>query len=68
MARTIGTKNRNIVKKLTRDIMKQYPNGNVMEIVRDDLPLSMWDTWESADSEINHIIFDVIMEERRRLI
>ena len=75
MARTIGKKNIAIVKKLTREeieiqtdpISKETNFVSVEDNVIEKLDVSMWDIWESADSEIRRIIFDVIMEKQNEL-
>lgn len=61
--RTIGLKNKSIVKKVTKQVMKETDLINVLEITRDNLPSALWDIWEGADSEINRIIYDVIQEK-----
>lgn len=59
--RSIGKKNINLVKALTTKYLKQGAL-NVRELVRQDLPESLWDTWEMADQEINRIIKDMTRE------
>jgi len=63
MARTIGVKNKNLVKKLTRiEIENETETYLIEDKIIENLPASLWDIWESADSEIRRIIFDTIME------
>ena len=66
--RSIGVKNRNLVKRLTRETIekRKMPWGEITnyqgidEEVRDQLSSDLWDTWEMADQEINRIIDDTI--------
>lgn len=69
MARTIGKKNINLVKRLVKEEIKkatsefgvtQY-SGIESQVVH-RLPESLWDTWESADAEIRRIINDEVCE------
>ena len=62
MARTIGIANKNHIKKVTKEVMQKFPHGDIVEMVTDCLPVKLWDTWESADSEILRIILDTIFE------
>ncbi len=55
--RTIGTKNINYVKRMTRQAYEKDTNVYIEEI-RDSLPGALWDSWEGADSEISRIIYD----------
>lgn len=73
MARTIGRKNRNLVKRLTTEELEKTkgmpwlptpPGQTIEEIVVEKLPVEMWDTWEGADSEIRRIILDTVFEGR----
>ena len=62
MARTIGVKNKNLIKRL---VLAEQKNGIVnrassVQAVLDQLPVEMWDTWESAHDEINRIVDDGI--------
>ena len=66
--RTIGKRNVNLVKRLTRKALekRKMPWGIVesyqgidKEII-DELPVKLWDTWEMADQEIRRIINDTI--------
>lgn len=60
--RTIGKKNIRLVRKISMECMGTYSgNKDVVEIIREKLPLILWETWESADAEINMIIEDVVM-------
>ncbi|MBF0554281.1 MAG: hypothetical protein HQK96_06920 [Nitrospirae bacterium] len=62
--RSIGVKNVRMVKETTRRIMKDNPGySDITGLVRDELPVSLWEIWESADSEINRIITDTIFGE-----
>ena len=61
--RTIGAKNRNLVKRITRLVMDEIDNSHLVEeAVVNALPVSLWDTWEMADQEIRRIISDTIFE------
>ena len=68
--RSIGVKNVNLVKRLTKEAVKKrtMPWGEVSSYtgigqeVRHQLPVELWDTWEMADQQIDRIIDDVIME------
>ena len=67
-ARTIGTKNKNLVKKLALASLKKHTGFNgtdytkIEDEVVDQLPTELWDTWEMADQEIRRIIDDVSAE------
>jgi len=72
--RSIGLKNRNLVKKLTiQEIKKQLPfpyslksdidYQEVRKNVVEQLPVELWDTWEMADQEIRGLIDAVIRED-----
>lgn len=66
--RSIGAKNKNLVKKITKKVLQENEHdGYVMDIVREQLPPALWDTWESADAEINRIISDAIFEYRHSI-
>jgi len=68
--RSIGVKNVNAVKRLTKKAIKNrtMPWGEISgyatieDEVVDQLPVELWDTWEMADQQIRNIINDVIME------
>ena len=61
--RTIGKKNIELVKKITREETKKSDNfGTLSGRVMVRLPEKMWDTWESAHDEINRIIHDTMWE------
>ena len=71
MARTIGRKNRNLVKRLVIEELEKTrgkpwlptpPRQTIEEIVIEKLPVELWDTWEGADSEIRRIIWDTVSE------
>lgn len=69
MARTIGVKNVNLVKKLTlveiekgKGKTNSNDESNIEDRVIEKLPASLWDIWESADSEIRRIIWDKLFE------
>ena len=71
MARSIGVKNINLVKRLTVAAVnrRKTPYGvasymGIEEEVVSELPLKLWDTWEMADQQIMRIINDIIVEER----
>jgi len=70
--RSIGAKNRNLVKRLTKEEIEKIECANwyldtnyglVEETVIEKLPIELWDTWEMADTEIRNIINDTIMEK-----
>jgi hypothetical protein len=58
--RSIGKKNIKLVQNITRDNMKQG-RFNV-EDIKEQLPIELWDTWESAEAEISRVIMDTIYE------
>ena len=64
--RSIGAKNIALVKKTTLELLKNHTDfgqtdySDVQNEVRAELPEEIWDTWESADAEINRIINDVM--------
>lgn len=65
MARTIGTKWINKIKKLV-DILEARGMSGVYEItekVKTYLPPEVWDIWESADSEIDRVVNDYVMSK-----
>jgi len=71
MARTIGKKNIELIKKLTRieksrvikaDYLGNTDYSKIEERVFLQLPLQLWYTWEMAEQEIHMIIFDEIMK------
>jgi len=74
MARTIGTKNINIIKKIVENEIKKsttkwgeitkYPSGD--EII-EKLPEEMFETWEGAYSEIKNIIHDSVTNYNKEL-
>lgn len=69
MTRTIGVKNVNLVKRLTKKaIEKRIPpwgsspdnySGIEQEVI-EELPIELWETWEMADQQIRRIIDDTI--------
>jgi len=70
MVRSIGKKNRNLVKRLTieelnKACFKAHPSislgREVERRVIDRLPVEMWDTWEGADNEIRTLIHDTLL-------
>ena len=67
MARTIGKVNIRLVQKVTRQV-KQEREDNYQNLVgidnevMDKLPESIFDTWESAYSEVQRIIHDTMWE------
>lgn len=62
--RTIGKRNITMVKGLVKKLAPQYTTWSGVdkyelgEAVINQLPVSLWDTWESADSEIRRIVHD----------
>ncbi len=68
MARTIGLKNVNLVKRLTRIEMEKndkvfsVKEPNIEDKVIENLPAKLWDIWESADDEIRRIIWDTMFD------
>ncbi len=67
--RTIGRKNRNFVRRLTQEEQRRGEVGvhNITERVIDKLPVSLWDTWEGADSEIRNLIWDAVFSFEREV-
>lgn len=63
--RSIGKSNIEIVKRVTKEVINSgnIANSDVEDVVVKMLPEKMWDTWESADSEIRRIISDVVFEK-----
>ncbi len=66
MARTIGVKNKNIVKHLT----KQYISEGYVHVseIRDKIMLDnpdMNDIWEGAWTEIDNLVRDTMFETNR---
>jgi len=68
--RSIGIKNVNLVKRTTREAIKNravdcygtLSYSGIEDEVVGDLPIELWDTWEMADQQIRRIIDDTIME------
>ena len=65
MARTIGRKYKNMVKRFTFEELKKATSpfgetqfSGIENAVVNRLPVELWDTWESADSEIRNLIDD----------
>lgn len=66
--RSIGKKNINLVMKRTRQevekqrkidgLLSNLDYEAVRNHVKDSLPEALWDTWESAYTQIEHIIED----------
>lgn len=63
--RSIGKKNIKLVKETVHDeLRKRFGSfesmsySEVTEKVIDRLPVKLWDTWESADTEIRNLIDD----------
>jgi predicted dithiol-disulfide oxidoreductase (DUF899 family) len=71
--RSIGVKNRNMVKRLTLLSIerRRLPWGEIEtyqgieDEVREQLPVELWDIWEMADQEITRIIDDTINNQLR---
>jgi len=64
MARTIGVKNKNLIKRLVANEKKQgiTNRASSVQAVIDQLPSEIWETWESAHDEINRLVDDGITE------
>ena len=63
--RSIGSKNIKLVKKLVHDIIQQEKYisiYDISEVVTRKLPSSVFETHESAYSEIQNIINDEVMQ------
>ena len=62
--RSIGRKNRNLVVKLTKQLIQTGHEGilHITEEVIEVLPEELWDTWEGAHSEIERLIHDTVVE------
>lgn len=62
MARTIGVKYKNLIKKLIKEERaKGNENPSFLTVaIRNSMPVEAWDTWECADQEINSLIDDEI--------
>ena len=61
--RSIGKKNSNLLKGIVLEEWKKDSNySSLEERVVDRLPLSLWDIWEGADSEIRRMIWDASQE------
>lgn len=58
--RSIGKKNRNLVVRVTEEVIQEGVAGisNITETVVSRLPVELWDTWEMADQEIRRIVGD----------
>ena len=64
--RTIGKKNRDLVRKVTLESLQDGNDGiQTLREVPYRLPLSLWDIWESAESEIIGLITETILEYQR---
>ena len=73
--RSIGKKNRELVKEETRNAIKGRTDfldslsgsrGDLVGIdqeIIDKLPEELWDTWEGAHSEIKNLIHDTICND-----
>jgi len=62
MARTIGVKYKNMIKKIVAREL-QNPNAGmriVFETVKRELPVEAFETWESAYNEIERLTGDLI--------
>ena len=70
MARTIGKKNIELVKRRTRLYLKKNPRtlnyneSNIVSLVSSKLPDHMFDIWEGAYDEIQRIILDTTNEKK----
>lgn len=63
MARTIGKRNKNLVRKLVMAELNAGRTGllEIEDRVMSTLPATVLDTWESAHDEIIRIIGDIVM-------
>ncbi len=64
MARTIGVKYKNLVKRLVVEARSKeiYGNHAIFEYVQDKLPIEIWDTWEMAYSEVDNLVSSYNMD------
>jgi hypothetical protein len=64
MARTIGVKYKNLIKRLIKaETEKGLINlSSSVQAVKDQLPDEIYDTWESAHAEIEMLVSDGIYE------
>lgn len=74
MARTIGIRNKNIIKRTVEDLIKKRTTawGEITSFPKDQevidlLPDEMFDTWEGAYSEIKNVIHDSVMRYDKKL-
>lgn len=60
--RSIGIKNRNLVVRTTKELVRQGHAGirHITEKVIEALPERLWDTWEGAHEEIKRLVWDTI--------
>jgi hypothetical protein len=58
--RSIGVKNRNLVKKLVAEANNKDIIGDkeVFEYVQDALPVKVFEIWEGAYTEIEHLCWE----------
>jgi len=60
--RTIGKKNKTLVRKLTQQAFDRHERY-IFEYVKEKLPLHVFDTWEGAYNEVERLVDDIIMED-----
>jgi hypothetical protein len=68
--RSIGKKNIKIVKAKTAEALRKRKDftgsvgtyAGINEEIKTEIPCEFWDLWEGADSEINRIINDFIID------
>ncbi len=58
MARTIGVKNKNLLKRLVKEARNKdiHSDYAIFEYVKERLDSSVFDTWEMAYSEIENLV------------
>lgn len=62
--RTIGAKNIDLVKTITREEYPKGPYETLSDRVYNRIPQAVFDIWEMAYQEIDRIIFDTISDIR----
>lgn len=65
MARTIGVKFKNLLKRIVAEEAKTKSGYKLEEAAFARMPLEAFDTWESAHDEIRRLISDEALKIRR---
>ena len=60
MARTIGVKYKNQIKRIVAASSDHESRGTIMDKVQAQLPLLAWDSWEGAYNEIDRLVDDLV--------